>query len=224
LEAPSSVPGLDGAINIDGSDEQPNGPPGLDEEQRQDAAIQLDVIETNGLALGQILGNIIDSLDIGKSIQSRPGEVPPLKPQGLSKTPINASTSTMVLSPGSSGLKIDIADPNTHAALTALKSPTDENNSSSSSSFLTGSAEAGATSSKPGASDIVAPQEGPAKADLVDFALELEKVVLDGMTLEHRMRTLAGQEGLDKVEVIVEVLPRTRGGWQVRNNAGPLLR
>jgi hypothetical protein len=35
---------------------------------------------------------------------------------------------------------------------------------------------------------------------------------------------LAGQEGLDKVEVIVEVLPRTRGGWLVRNNAGPLLR
>lgn len=141
--------------------------------------MQLDVIETNGLALGQILGNIIDSLDIGRSIQAVEG----------GGKPVIAPSSTL------SSLK-ESSSAGGPKAPSMGKNPT-----------------------SPGS-----PAPAPAQPELTDFGLILEDVVLDGMNLEHRMRSLVGQDGIDKVEVILEVLPRSRGGWMVKDAPGPLLR
>ncbi|WWD18838.1 hypothetical protein CI109_103293 [Kwoniella shandongensis] len=117
-------------------------------EDRLDALAQLEIIEANGLSLGSILENIIDTLDIGSS---------------------NA----------------------------ALHDPTSS------------------TTNNSGKKE---------KAEIVDFGEVLENVVRDAITLETKARRIQGAKSLDQVEVIVEVLPRNRGGWLINKDMGALSR
>ncbi|WVQ84282.1 hypothetical protein IAT38_006434 [Cryptococcus sp. DSM 104549] len=132
-------------------------PPPLTAKDCSEIGSQLEIIEANGLSLGSILENIIDTLDIGKL---------------------------------ASKLKTNVAD-----------------------------------------QDPLVPTvpEIPRKsaldsAEVVDFSLMLEKVVDSAMELESKARRVASGKGLDSIEVIVEVLPRNRGGWKTTSECGPLLR
>lgn len=69
--------------------------------------------------------------------------------------------------------------------------------------------------------DIVALQD---TSRAVSLSAILEKVVDDVMELESKTRRAVGGKGLEDVEVILEVLPRQRGGWLTVKNIGPLAR
>ncbi|EAL17185.1 hypothetical protein CNBN0140 [Cryptococcus deneoformans B-3501A] len=58
----------------------------------------------------------------------------------------------------------------------------------------------------------------------VSLSAALEKVVDDAMELESKTRRAVGGKGLEDVEVILEVLPRQRGGWLTTKDIGPLAR
>lgn len=69
--------------------------------------------------------------------------------------------------------------------------------------------------------DIVTPQD---TSRAVNLSAVLEKVVDDAMELESKTRRAVGGKGLEDVEVILEVLPRQRGGWLTVKDIGPLAR
>ncbi|KAK8864137.1 hypothetical protein IAR55_001383 [Kwoniella newhampshirensis] len=139
-------------------------------EDRLDALAQLEIIEANGLSLGSILENIIDTLDIGKM---------------ASKMEFSNFSSTDPLIPGS--------------ANAALHDP------------ISSTETTGAHGKKN-------------KAAIIDFGEVLETVVRDAITLETKSRRISGAKSLDQVEVIVEVLPRNRGGWLINKDMGALSR
>ncbi len=56
------------------------------------------------------------------------------------------------------------------------------------------------------------------------FSDALEAVVDDVLKTEVKARRVAGAKSLDDVEVILEVIPRSRGGWLMTDDAGPLSR
>ncbi|OCF44334.1 hypothetical protein I317_01779 [Kwoniella heveanensis CBS 569] len=127
--------------------------PKISMEDRVEALAQLEIIEANGLSLGNILENIIDTLDIGKMASN-----------------IDANATAPVGTP-------------VHPDL--LRS----NN-----------------------------------AKVTDFAEVLESVVDDAMTMEAKARRISSGKGLEGVEVILEVMPRRRGGWKMSSDPGPLAR
>ncbi|WVQ73540.1 hypothetical protein IAR50_003116 [Cryptococcus sp. DSM 104548] len=122
-------------------------------EDRLEIAQQLEIIESNGLSLGNILENIIDTLDIGKMAakMDTAGTVPSL---------VHKDTAT-------------------------------------------------------------GQEQKPRVTSLVYV---LEKVVEDAIELESKSRKVTGGKGMDGVEVILEVLPRKRGGWLTTRDVGPLAR
>ncbi|ADV25630.1 Protein-histidine kinase, putative [Cryptococcus gattii WM276] len=69
--------------------------------------------------------------------------------------------------------------------------------------------------------NIVIPQD---TSRAVSLSAVLEKVVDDAMELESKTRRAVGGKGLEDVEVILEVLPRQRGGWLTVKDIGPLAR
>ncbi|KIR70576.1 hypothetical protein I310_05828 [Cryptococcus deuterogattii CA1014] len=69
--------------------------------------------------------------------------------------------------------------------------------------------------------DIVTPQD---TSRAVNLSAVLEKVVDDAMELESKTRRAVGGKGLEDVEVILEVLPRQRGGWLTVKDIRPLAR
>ncbi|ODN93564.1 hypothetical protein L198_05430 [Cryptococcus wingfieldii CBS 7118] len=130
-------------------DEDVHVPP----EDRVEILQQLEIIESNGLSLGNILENIIDTLDIGKmaSKMDTGGTIPSL---------VHKDTAT-------------------------------------------------------------GKEAAPQLTSLVEV---LEKVVEDAIELESKSRKVSGGKGMDQVEVILEVLPRKRGGWLTTRDVGPLTR
>ncbi|ODN74183.1 hypothetical protein L202_07633 [Cryptococcus amylolentus CBS 6039] len=122
-------------------------------EDRVEIVQQLEIIESNGLSLGNILENIIDTLDIGKmaSKMDTGGTIPSL---------VHKDTAT-------------------------------------------------------------GKEAAPRLTSLVEV---LEKVVEDAIELESKSRKVSGGKGMDQVEVILEVLPRKRGGWLTTRDVGPLAR
>ncbi|AFR98512.2 hypothetical protein C343_06491 [Cryptococcus neoformans C23] len=69
--------------------------------------------------------------------------------------------------------------------------------------------------------DIVTPRD---TSRAVSLSAALEEVVDDAMELESKTRRALGGKGLEDVEVILEVLPRQRGGWLTTKDIGPLAR
>ncbi|WWC96361.1 hypothetical protein V866_003228 [Kwoniella sp. B9012] len=126
----------------------------VSQDDRIEALTQLEIIEANGLSLGGILENIIDTLDIGK-MASKIEQVQ-TNPDGT------------VIPP-----------------------------------------------------DLLRPRD---KADITDFTEALENVVDEAMRMEAKTRKIATGSGLEDVEVILEVLPRNRGGWKMTTDPGPLSR
>ncbi|WVF69066.1 hypothetical protein IAT40_003840 [Kwoniella sp. CBS 6097] len=127
--------------------------PKISIEDRIEALSQLEIIEANGLSLGNILENIIDTLDIGKMASKIDGAA---------------------MAPNGSPIQPDL-----------LRS---------------------------------------SNAKVTDFSEILESVVDDAMTMEAKARRISNGKGLDGLEVIVEVMPRGRGGWKMVSDSGPLAR
>ncbi|WRT66765.1 uncharacterized protein IL334_003728 [Kwoniella shivajii] len=125
-------------------------------EDKTEALAQLDIIEANGLSLGGILENIIDTLDIGK---------------------MASKTEPAARLPNGTPVQPDLMKPN------------------------------------PGGTAVLA-----------DLGEVLEMVVDDAMIMEAKTRKMTGGAGLEHVEVILEVLPRNRGGWKMSFDSGPLAR
>ncbi|OCF75572.1 hypothetical protein I204_04429 [Kwoniella mangroviensis CBS 8886] len=69
--------------------------------------------------------------------------------------------------------------------------------------------------------DLLRPRD---KVDITDFTGILEDVVDEAMRMEAKTRKIATGSGLEHVEVILEVLPRNRGGWKMSTDSGPLSR
>lgn len=136
----------------------------LPSEDRVDAMNQLEIIETNGLALGTILENIIDTLDIGRLTSK-------LETKLINPEQVNAP-----------GAGVSTQLPGVLVAVTTIK-----------------------------------PVPTP-------FDELLEKVVLDAISLEERSRRARGVKVSYDVEVVLEVLPRNRGSWQMAQDPGPLVR
>jgi signal transduction histidine kinase len=158
----------------------------LPSDDKADALAQLEIIESNGMALGTILENIIDTLDIGR-LTSRletklvPGLLDPARAQSLQQTPIQTPGEAQTARTGGDGKK-----------------------------------GAGA-------------KEAEERLVTATFDEVLEKVVMDCIALEERSRkihgsTVGGAKGLEDVEVVLEVLPRGRGGWKMAQDPGPLSR
>jgi hypothetical protein len=126
-------------------------PSRLSRDDRKEAAAHLEVIESNGDALGQILENIIDTLDIGRAVSTgRPNG-----PEGLN--------------------------------LAAALQP-------------------------------VVPDE------MYNLSDVLEGVVKNAIMHESKARRVAGEKGLEDVEILLEVMPRLRGRWILATDPGPLSR
>ena len=122
-------------------------------DDRAEALMQLEIIEANGLALGDILENMIDTLDMGRS-SSRPEPKQDIgKKIGLGPQP-----------------------------------------------------------------DSVDPKE------TTDFSQMMEQVVIDALALESKSRRVQGGLPMEDVEVILEVVPRQRGGWCMTDDFRPLAR
>ncbi|KAL7420450.1 hypothetical protein Q5752_004400 [Cryptotrichosporon argae] len=123
-------------------------------ESRTEALAQLEIIESNGQALGNILENLIDTLNLG-----RPGTFrgTAMGTGDLQRTGVRG------------GSDVDDGEP-------------------------------------------------------VNLGTVVETLVRESMETEARARRVAEAAPLDDVEVIVEVLPRTRGGWLMHDDAGPLRR
>jgi hypothetical protein len=134
----------------------------LPSEDRAEALAQLEIIETNGIALGTILENIIDTLDIGRLT--------------------NKLESKMV---------------NTDSVNTTLAGE----------GAVAPSLEAKTTPTPTAAFDVV-----------------LENVVMNAISLEDRSRRATGGSSMENVEVVLEVLPRSRGTWMMAQDPGPLTR
>lgn len=133
-------------------------------EDRRDALSQLEIIETNGLALGTILENIIDTLDIGRL---------------TTKLETSLEHPNQVQGGGSDG---------------ALP---------------------------PGVDPVLVKKVQTATAS---FDNVLEQVMMDSIMLEERTRRARGVQGMEDVEVVLEVLPRNRGTWKMAQDPGPLIR
>ncbi|WVN85689.1 uncharacterized protein L203_100838 [Cryptococcus depauperatus CBS 7841] len=122
-------------------------------EDRIEILAQLEIIESNGISLGGILENIIDTLDIGKM-------------------------ALKIENPLGKSFNLDKAN-------------------------------------------AIQPRNGNNVIQLTDV---LEKVVDDAMELEAKTRRIAGLRGLVDVEVILEIIPRVRGGWLMCQDPGPIAR
>jgi len=151
----------------------------ISSEDRIDALQQLDIIETNGLALGTILENLIDTLDIGRL---------------TSKLESKVASLDSVISPqaASSGSAIPGAGPSLFASPSGIASKV----------------------------PVLADREAVPAFDAV-----LEDVVLNSVRMEERLRRAQGQgASMDGIEVVLEVLPRSRGTWKMAQEPGPLSR
>jgi signal transduction histidine kinase len=139
-----------GSLNLYSSDQVtsvPAAPIAMSPKDHLEAVAQLEIIETNGMALGSILENIIDTLDVGR---------------------------------------------------------------------MTARMEESAT-----AQSTIPIDRG---AQFTDLANTLEDVIRDAVELETKARRVAGVKGLEDVEIILEMLPRVRGGWLMATDGGPLAR
>lgn len=160
----------------------------LGAEDRADAMSQLEMIEANGLALGQILENIIDTLDIGRVSNMTEEGATAGFPGGLpGAQAANAAGGVDAGIPGATGAP-DILGPMMLAKNDNAKGPQDGDESR------------------------------------VDLSRLLEEVVKQTIELENKSRRIAGRESLDKVEIVLEVAPRTRGQWLMATDPGPLIR
>ncbi|WWC63013.1 uncharacterized protein I303_105611 [Kwoniella dejecticola CBS 10117] len=140
---------LHGVLENEG-DEMPK----VSRDDRIEALAQLEIIEANGMSLGGILENIIDTLDIGKMAS-----------------------------------KIDQVQTNPDGTVIPP--------------------------------DLLRSKDA---TNIVEFTEVLENVVDDAMRVEAKSRRIATGSGLEDVEVILEVLPRHRGGWKMSTDPGPLSR
>lgn len=84
----------------------------------------------------------------------------------------------------------------------------------------------GSGSNPPVRSSLAKVPGGSGKQDTVASLDEvLESVVMDNVELEERMRKVQGRsDGTNGVELVLEVLPRSRGGWRIAQDLGPLMR
>ena len=151
----------------------------ISSEDRIDALQQLDIIETNGLALGTILENLIDTLDIGRLTSKLESKVASLDsvipPQTVGSGSANAGAGSSLFSPPS-GIATNVP--------------------------------------------VLADREAVPAFDAV-----LEDVVLNSVRMEERLRRAQGQgASMDGIEVVLEVLPRSRGTWKMAQEPGPLSR
>lgn len=119
----------------------------IERDDRREASIHLEVIESNGAALGQILENIIDTLDIGRAVSTR--------------------------SNGTNPAAVPLPD---------------------------------------------IPEQ------MYNLSDVLEGVVKDVIMQESKARRVAGEKGLEDVEILLEVMPRLRGRWVLATDPGPLSR
>jgi signal transduction histidine kinase len=156
----------------------------MNSEDRSDALSQLEIIEANGLALGNILENIIDTLDIGR-MSTRAEEK-------MNRETDIRMMATSAAVPDISHVPVD------NEKMSPAPAPTDMTREMERSRSTTTNA-----------------------TDLGDV---LEKVVEDCLDLENKARRVAGRASLDEVEIILEVLPRNRGGWLMEDDPGPLSR
>jgi len=171
-----------------------NRPPlkSIASEDRLDALQQLDIIETNGLALGTILENLIDTLDIGRLTNKLETKVINRQAarDGKGLHAVDAEDLGRMGGIGVAGVSIG------------------------SGSGAASRQSAAGTPGDSGRQDVVA------RLDEV-----LESVVMESVKLEERMRKVQGRpDGMDGVEVVLEVLPRSRGGWSMAQDPGPLMR
>ena len=160
-------------------------------EDRLDALQQLDTIEMNGLALGTILENLIDTLDIGRLTSK-------LETKVINKQAAGDGTGLQAVGPDALG-----------------KTATD------------GAGVSLGSGSDPAARTPTANDSGSSgKQDAVmNLDQVLESVLMESVTLEERMRKVQGKSGgMEGVEVVLEVLPRNRGGWGMAQDPGPLMR
>jgi hypothetical protein len=158
-------------------------------EDRADAMSQLEMIEANGLALGQILENIIDTLDIGRvSSMIEEGAAATFSSGLPGAQAANAAGGHDVGMPGATGNPDTVGHTMIARTGGGGKSPKDADESR------------------------------------VDLSKLLEEVVRQTIELENKSRRIAGKESLDKVEIILEVAPRTRGQWMMATDPGPLIR
>jgi len=193
-DGPSSPTSASRSSHSDSSGVAPRRPPfkSIASEDRLDALQQLETIEMNGLALGTILENLIDTLDIGRLTNKLETKVINKQaagdPTGLQAVGPDALGQTGF--PGAAGISIG-------------------------------------TGSDPAARQPAAPTSaGAGKQDAVTSLDQvLESVVMESVTLEERMRKVHGKPGgMEGVEVVLEVLPRNRGGWGMAQDPGPLMR
>jgi len=151
----------------------------ISSEDRIDALQQLDIIETNGLALGTILENLIDTLDIGRLTSKLESKV----------SSLDSVVSPQTVGPGSA---------NAGAAPSLFAPPS------------------GIASNVP----VLAHREAVPAFDAV-----LEDVVLNSVRMEERLRRVQGKgASMDGIEIVLEVLPRSRGTWKMAQEPGPLSR
>lgn len=59
---------------------------------------------------------------------------------------------------------------------------------------------------------------------IYDLAETIESVMMSTIAAEARDRRIAGDNRLDDVEIILEMVPRSRGGWKMLDQPGPLAR
>lgn len=64
----------------------------------------------------------------------------------------------------------------------------------------------------------------PTENRATNFSAVLEEVLHDALRTEVKARRVAGVKNLDDVEVILEIIPRARGGWLMTDDSGPLSR
>jgi signal transduction histidine kinase len=156
-------------------------------EDKIDAISQLEIIEANGLALGQILENIIDTLDIGRMTNRAELQVE----REAAKNIRNSTRPDPSLSPGDEAANITTRAEPVGIDLAKMTDTGHEEKRSRSA------------------------------ADLPQI---MEKVVNDCVEMEAKSRRVAGKSPMEDVEVILEVLPRHRGGWLMSDDPGPLAR
>lgn len=166
---------------------------GFGREEKHDAMAHLEMIEANGIALGQILENIIDTLDIGRLSANLEETISAGEGANLGAGGIGSVG-------GMGGVDQD---------------------GLASAAIASGAQSRSSPSMNARAGTIPAMLNGDERVNLADL---MEKVILDTVSLENKSRRISGRVGLDDVEVLLEMMPRIRGGWLVASNPGPLMR
>jgi signal transduction histidine kinase len=168
--------------------------PSFSHEDKSDAISQLEIIEANGSALGNILENIIDTLDIGR-MSGRAEDK--LYREQATKIPTSSSLDT------SSAPKPQV--PTSPGVTTA-----------------TGGVHLSPILDQ--AVPAIPAKEPGRKRSTADLSHVLEGIVRENLDMESKARRIAGRPPMEDVEVILEVLPRHRGGWLMSDDPGPLAR